>query len=141
MKVIPFTPDHDKMRIGILIKEAAMDEAPLSSYYVDRCEALGIPREQLVAIGTRYDSNNKVNAKDGKEYTIKLLKVVDSLKLDTLLVADTNYYKFLTKITKTSTKLGAVEPCAIPGYEHINVLLSVNYQALYYNDRLRFNLD
>jgi DNA polymerase-1 len=141
MKVIPFSPDHDKMRIGILIKDAAMEEAPLKSYYVDRCEALGIPKEQLVAIGVRYDANNKVNAKDGKEYAVKLLKVVDSLKLDTLLVADTNYYKFLTKITKTTTKLGAVEPCAIPGYEHINVLLSVNYQALYYNDRMRFNLD
>lgn len=141
MKVIPFTPDHDKFRIGILIKEAAMEEGPLASYYVDKLELMGIPREQMVAIGTRYNDNNKIPAKDGKIFAEKLLKVCKSLSLDTLLVADTNYYKFLTKIVKTTTKLGAVEPCGFPGYEHINVLLSVNYQALYYNDRLRFNLD
>ena len=141
MLVKAFTSDTTELSIGILIKESAVDEGQIRKHYTDKLVREGIAIENFVAIGARYGTNNKVTAKDGKLFTANILKVAKSLNIKTLLVADTNYYKFLTKVTKTTAKLGAVTPCAWDGYEDINIILSVNYQALYYNDRLGENLD
>lgn len=140
MKVLQFSTDHTSLKIGILIKEAALELTPMTSYYTSVLEEMGIPQATLVGIGLQYGLNNKITAKDGKAYAAKLLSAVDALGVDTLLVCDSAYYKFFTKLTKTTNKIGAVEPCAIKGYEHINILLGVNYQALFYNDALREGL-
>jgi len=141
MNVLPFTADHSSFRIGLIIKEAAMEKAHLMSHYIKPLMLAGIPPNQIVAIGAQYNDNNKIPAKEGKAHALKILNVCSNLKLETLLVADNSYYKFLTKIVKTTNKIGAVEKCAHKGFEEINVLLSINYQALFYNDSLKFKLD
>lgn len=141
MKVLPFTADHSSFRIGLIIKEAAMEEPQLIAHYVRPLELAGIKSNQIVTIGAKYNDNNKMPAKEGRAHAHKILNVCNSLKLETLLVADNSYYKFLTGIVKTTNKIGAVEKCSHKGFEHINILLSINYQALFYNDSLKFKLD
>jgi len=34
MNVLPFTADHSSFRIGLIIKEAAMEKAHLMSHYI-----------------------------------------------------------------------------------------------------------
>jgi len=141
MIVLPFNDNHSNFSIGILIKEAALDKDLLIQNYINPLLKFGFNESDFVAIGTHYNDNNKIPAKDGKIFSGKILKVCKSLQLSTLLVADTNYFKFLTKLTKTTNKIGAVLPCKWDNYEDINILLSTNYQATFYNDKARFTLN
>jgi len=58
-----------------------------------------------------------------------------------LLVADGNYFKVLTKERKAEPHHGYIKKCKIDGYEHLDVILIPNYQALFHNPAVQDKIE
>lgn len=122
--------------LAILIKLPALKARELEKYYL---EDLGTDR--AVGFSLDYGSAKKPSATTIKTYLNTLLPAIDSLKITTLYCADGEYFKKLTKQTKAEPHLGYVLPCAIDGYEHMNVVYGVNYQSLIFDPKNKDKLD
>jgi len=119
--------------VAVLIKGAAFNQHALQTNYIDPLMARGIAKNQVIAFTLDYSSDNKAPAKLVKGYLESLLPAVNSLGVKYLYCADGNYFKVLTKKAKAEPYVGYALPCAIEGYEHIQVVLGLNYQALVYD--------
>lgn len=133
--------EAEQYSVGVLIKTSSFNKQELLNAYVNPLVALGIPMESIIGFSLKYDASGKVSVSSIKEYLGKLLPALDSVGVKTLYVADSSYFKTLTKQTKAEVHHGYVLPCAIKGYEHISVVLGINYQALIYNPDLQQKLD
>lgn len=116
----------------VLIKETDLDYHQLNEYYFKPLIELGFKREELAAIRLLYDNPKKVSAKVGKAWLDKLL---DTLPKTTkrLVVADGEYYKWLTKSGKVSTNIGVPVLGKYPGYEELRIVYVPNYKGLFKN--------
>jgi len=132
MKHITFS-ETEKFKYALLIKESALSYKEIKTHYIDHIN------KDILAVSLKYNSENKAPAILMKEYSEELLKGVDSLGVELLIVADSNYFKFLTKAKKADS-FGYIKDCAIKGFNHIKVTLSVNYQALFHNPTLKDKL-
>lgn len=131
--------------VAILIKGTAFNKGELQRYYVEPLSANRIPIADVIAFTLAYGDKGKVSVKEIKEYLGQLLPVLEELKTKYLYVADSNYFKTLTGVTKAEPHHGYVMPCKIKGYEHMNVVLGINYHQLIYNpdlqDKLTMGID
>jgi len=127
--------------IAILIKEAALIESDLRQHYVAPLVASGIPEDNIIFIGLKYNEHNKSPVKLIKTHLNDILNGIKTLGVNTLLVADGHYFKQLTKLRTAEPHHGYIKPCAIPSHEHLDVILSVNYQSLFYNPVVQEKLD
>lgn len=127
--------------VAVLIKGTAFKAQELRTNYVQPLIDRGIAEESVIAFTLKYDESGKASAKVAKEYLNNLLPALDSIGIKHLLVADGAYFKVLTGQAKAEPHLGYVFPCKIKGYEHMNVVLSLNYQQLIYNPSLQQKLD
>ena len=119
---------------AILIKEAALLPSSIERFYVDPMHMTGYNKENVVVFTLDYQPNNKAPVGHCKDYLLKsLLPALKKLKTKYVYCADSNYFKVLTKNSKADAQLGYVLPCALPGYEDLQVILGINYQALTYN--------
>jgi len=126
MNHIPF----DKtFHTALLIKSTGLRKDEIERVYVGKC---GLPTEGLVAFDLDYGGKKKPSADVRKEYLAKLLKGMDKIGITHIICADTEYFKTLTKIQKVEPCYGYVHPCKIEGYEHMQVAISMNHQALFY---------
>ena len=141
MKHILFGSGTDQLKTVLLIKEAALQQSGILTHYINPLAAKGIATNTLVAVNLKYQDNNKCSAACAKDYISGLLPALDKLNIDTLLCADSVYFKYLTKSAKAEPFHGTIVPCAIQGYEHMNVILSVNFQAMEYNPAAKSKLD
>jgi len=139
MKHIVFT-QSENYRIAVLLKATSFNKQDIQANYVSPLNTLGISNASLIAFTLRYGDNGKASVKFIKEYLDKLLPAMNSLGITLLYVTDAAYFKTLTKQSKAEPHHGYVLPCAIKGYEHMNVVLGVNYQALIYNPALQDKL-
>lgn len=126
--------------VALLIKGTAFKQQEIESNYVAHLMSLGISRAELIAFTLDYDQNGKASVKYMKEYLAKLLPALDSLGTTTLYVTDGAYFKTLTKEGKAEPHFGYVLPCKIEGFEHMSVVLGLNYQQLIYNPDLQAKL-
>ena len=133
--------EADSYKAAILIKPSQLLETDLRRYYLTKLIAKGVSQDQIIALSVRTNPTGKVTATIAKEYLNKALKAIHNLGITTLFVCDSTYFKVLTKKAKTEPHYGYVVPCAIAGYEHMNIVLGVNYQAIYYNPKLQDSLD
>lgn len=134
MKHILFSEQNKKYPVALLIKEKALKTKDLLNYYIAPIEKLGLSKNKIIALSLEYNDKNKAPSKLIHSYLQSLLKAVNSIGVTTLLVADSEYFKKLTKIqSKIDQHSGYVIPCAVKGYEHISIILSLNYQALFHN--------
>ena len=140
MKHILFA-DADQYPVAVLIKGTAFNKQELLNNYVIPLETKGVTQDSCIAFDLQYNSNGKVSVKEIKEYLATLLLELQTLGTTHLYVADANYFKTLTKKTKAEPYHGYVLPCAIPGFEHMQVVLGINYQALIYNPDLQTKLN
>lgn len=128
----------EKPQIAILIKDSYFNRKDIQEYYVDR---LGL---DCMAFTLEYP-NNKVTANQAKEYMKKLLPYLVKLGITHLYVADSAYFKVLTKQKKAEIHLGYVLPCKMTNHEHLHVIYGVNYGQLMYNEnhlsKLNISLD
>jgi len=117
----------------ILIKEDALLKDDLIKYYINPLEKLNIKRETIAAYGLLYE-DSKVKAELGKAYLRMLLpKLLKLGTVKTLIVADTNYFKWLTKSTKVVDCYGEAFKGKLEGYEDFKIVLVPNYKSLFYN--------
>ena len=123
-----FTTDTSDISIALLIKEAAFTREAIKSNYLQDTEL--IPK--IVALPLKYEAKNKVSSKFMEEYIAELLPELSSIGIKTIYCADSNYFKYLTKKTIT-TCMGSISECRIKGYEHIQIIPGVNYQAIFHN--------
>lgn len=146
MKHILFHENPNNLyKIAVLIKESAFSSILIKEKYIDPLINKGITPDSILALSLKYNDQNKAPAKLIKEHLETVLKACVTLGVDTLLVADSAYFKTLTKQRKAEPHYGYIKKCAIKHFEHINVILCVNYQALFHNpvlqDRLNMSLD
>lgn len=125
--------------IAILIKESSFNKEKIENTYIkptlSTCAV-----EDYIAFDLEY-LNGKAPVKLIKKCLGHLLKVLDSLKVSTILCCDSNYFKVLTNQRKADVHYGSILPCAIKGYEHFNVILSLNYSSLFYNPAQQSKID
>jgi len=140
MKHIVFA-ESEHYCAAILLKNTSFNKQEILSNYVTPLLALGVNNDQIIAFNLKYEASNKVSAKFMKEYLAILLPSVDLIGVKYLYVADTNYFKLLTKQTKADPCFGYVMPCKYKGYEHLQVVLGINYQSLIFNPELQSKLD
>ena len=131
----------EKYPVALLIKGAAFNQHALETNYLHQLQTQGITPDQVIAFNLAYTPDNKAPAKLIKEYLESLLPALNSLGVKHLYCADGNYFKALTKKPKAEPHVGYVVPCAIKGYEHMEVILGLNYQALVYDPTQKSKLN
>lgn len=136
-----FGSDLSKVQVALLIKETGFIIPSLISHYITPLLTSGVSRESIIGFTLEYESSKKVSAAYKKKYLDVLLPELDRLGIHTLYVADSEYFKTLTKNTKADPHLGYVLPCSINGYNHMQVILGINYQSLVYNPTIKSKLD
>jgi DNA polymerase-1 len=119
-----------KITTAILIKDDATDFQSLNDYYYKPLEKLGIPKEEVEVFKLIYDNPNKVTAKVGKAWLAKIQEELPETLLN-LVIADSHYYKWITKATKVSKNLGISVLGKLEGYEDIRCVYVPNYKSLY----------
>lgn len=130
-----------KFSVALFIKELSFNKFELEKYYAEPLASMGLPIEELVAFNMDYSDNNKTSVKMIKECLESRMKAIDRLGIKTILCADPNYFKVLTGLRKADPHHGYVKSCVIKGFEHVSVILSVNYAALFYNPVLQEKLN
>lgn len=130
------TPDN-KYSIALLIKESAFDKHSLLKHYV---LPSSLSDNNFICFGLKYFPTGKCPVKFIKEYLVDLLSDIKTVGATTLLVADPNYFKVLTGERKSEPHHGYIKPCNIKGYEYLNIILSINYQALFHNPTIQDKL-
>jgi len=131
--------DIAKVRVAILIKESGLNKMKIFNSYMS--PAYKIPTESFIAFSLTYQDNGKVTAAHVKDYISVLLPEIDKLGITTILVTDGAYFKHLTKNKKAEPFFGYVCPCVVKGFEHMQIILAPNYQAIIFNPSLQEKLD
>lgn len=132
---------NNTYEVAILIKESAMKEKELRSNYVTPLVSLGLPEDSIIAFNAKYNAEGNAPVKFIKSYLSNLLPALLQLNSEIILVTDSAYFKVLTGKTKSEPYYGYALPCAIKGYEHIKIVLTINYAALFYNPDLQPKID
>lgn len=127
--------------IAVLIKHTSFNKQEIVNNYLDPLAERGISSSEVIAFTLDYNETGKAPASFVKDYLAKLLPALDSLGTKYLYVADSTYFKVLVGQTKAEPHHGYVLPCKIKGFEHMHVVLGINYQALIYNPDLKDKLD
>ena len=130
----------DNLSIAVLVKNSLFRKDAIKQAYINPLNKEGINSEDIIAFDLLYNEAGKAPNKFIKDYLELLLPELAQLGIKYLLVPDINYFKVLTKKTKADPYYGYALPCAIKGYEHFQVILSVNYQAIIYNPGLQEKL-
>ena len=127
-----------ELEVTILIKSTGLNKNKLEDNYIT---PLNKPLNKFIAFSLSYDKPKKVTAKHAKEYLAELLPEIQKLNTKILLVADSDYFKYLTGVKKVSPYYGEVVPCSISGYRDFQVILIPNFQALIYNPMIQGKMD
>jgi len=127
--------------IAVLIKGSSFIKQELINNYVTPFNEQGIYIKDVIAFTLSYNDNDKAPAAHCKEYLTKLLPALVSLGVKHLYVADAAYFKVLAGQAKADPHIGYVLPCKIKGYEHLSVVLGLNYRQLIFNPDLQPKLN
>lgn len=139
MRHIIFEP-AETFSIAVLVKGTSFRQPEILSNYVTPLEGRGIPKKEVIAFSLKYNETGKAPVSLIKEYLGNLLPGLVSLGVKTLYVTDGAYFKTLTGSSKADPHFGYVLPCKVKGFEHLNVVLGLNYQQLIYNPDLQAKL-
>ena len=132
--------ESDNYPIAVLIKHTSFNKQEIASSYLEPLAQRGVASTGVIAFTLEYNEAGKAPAAFIKEYLGKLLPALESLGTKYLYVADSAYFKVLTGQAKAEPHHGYVLPCKIKGYEHMKVVLGINYQQLIYNPDLQTKL-
>lgn len=127
--------------VAVLVKRTSFNQQELTNNYITPLGKLGIPAKDVIAFTLSYNEVGKAPAGFIKEYLAKLLPALDSLGVKHLYVTDSSYFKVLAGQVKAEPHHGYALPCKVKGFEHMQVVLGINYQTLIYNPDLQAKLD
>ncbi len=131
----------NKYPIALLIKEAGATIETVKKYYIDPLNQKGIADYNIVIAKLEYNDQGKCPVSLIRKCLKNLLKQANAFGVTTLFVADSAYFKVLTKSRKADPHYGYILPCKIEGYEGLSVVLSLNSSALFYNPQLQSKLE
>lgn len=141
MRHIIFSP-ADSYPVAVLTKTSSFNKMELSRNYVEPLTKLGLTVPDIIGFNLKYDDTGKAPVGFIKKYlTESLLPALDGLKTQYLYVCDSAYFKVLAGVSKSEPHYGYMLPCKVKGFEHMQVVLGLNYQALIYNPDLKGKLD
>jgi len=122
--------DYDDITTVILVKESSVDKEKALEHYVDAYDVL--KAETTVVLPLMYNKN-KIPAKLGKAYLDILQKELTHFpNLKNLVVADSNYFKFITKVVKVTNTYGVPYQGKYSGYEDYQCVYVSSYFSLFY---------
>jgi DNA polymerase-1 len=127
----------DTYPIALLMKPVAFSKGELLNNYVVPLNQLGVQTQDIIAFTLEYGNQGKATAKLIKEYLAELLPALDSIGTKHLYVTDGAYFKVLAGQAKAEPHHGYALPCKVKGFEHMQVILGINYQSLIYNPDLQ----
>lgn len=136
-----FWTEAETYSVGLLVKSSAFNKQALEQNYTIPLHFKGVLTKDVIAFTLDYFNSKSPSAKLMKEYLAQLMPVLDEMKVKHLYVADSNYFKVLTGQAKADPHYGYAMPCKLKGYEHMKVVLGLNYGALIYNPELQAKLD
>lgn len=139
MKHILFSQSTLNLKVAILVKTMALNKTKIDRYYISPHPNL--KSENFVALDLWYNDKKKAPAAQAREYLAELLPEIDDLGINTVMVCDTPYFKLLTGKAKADPYYGYVLPCVVKGYEHLDIVISPNYQAMMYKPDLQVKID
>lgn len=126
--------------VAILCKTEALNRDAILRHYIEPMKQQGVT-SSFIGFSLEYNGK-KVTAAFAKEYLLEqLLPELRDLGVKVLYCTDGNYFKVLTKNTKAEPFYGYVVPCALPGFEDMQVVLSGNHRALFANEALQPKID
>lgn len=131
----------ERYEVAVLTKAAAFNEMAMRNHYIEPLQKLGVAPNRMIGFTLEYNEAGKVPVAFIKDYLDKLLVALNSLGVKYLFCTDAAYFKTLTKMSKAEPHYGYVLPCKIQGFEHMQVVLGLNYQQLVYNPELYQKLD
>ena len=85
---------------------------------------------RCMAIGCYQPAKGKVKAKDKKAFGAELLEYFDTKGIDTILVADGDYFEYFTGHKGIEKACGKRFTCQHEGFEHLTFLPLLNWVAL-----------
>lgn len=135
-----FWREEETYPIALLVKASAFNKQAIEQNYMIQLQSSGVKIEDVIAFTLDYNDVGKAPAGFIKEYLAELMPVLDEMKIKHLYVADSNYFKVLTGMAKADPHFGYIKACKIKGYEHMNVVLGLNYGALIHNPSLQDKL-
>lgn len=142
MKHHLFTPSTSgAYPIALLLKGSAFKKQEIQRYYVDKITKQGITDDNVFAMSLEYNDVGKAPVKHIKEYLDALLPELSACHTEYLYVGDSAFFKVLVGQAKADSHAGYVMPCTIKGYEHMKVVLGINYQQLIYNPDLEVKIN
>lgn len=127
-------------QIAVLSKNTAFNRDMLDKNYIRPLRNQGVS-DDIVAFTAEYEENGKASAKFVKAYLDELMPELKELGVTHIYVADGTYFKALAGVPKSEPHQGYVLPCKVKGYEHMHVVLGLNYQQLVYKPDLQEKLD
>lgn len=133
--------DHPTYSTAVLVKASSFNKQEIENNYITPLNKSGVPAKDLIAFTLKYNESGKAPAAFIKDYLSNLLLALKSLEVKRLYVTDTAYFKTLTGQSKADPHYGYVLPCKIKGYEHLEVILGLNYHALIYDPTVQAKLD
>ena len=99
-------------------------------YYLEPLEQEGITQGSVLLLPLLYNTSTKIIAKTAKAYLIKLKSKIPET-VSKLIIADSNYFKFITKTKKVSNNYGTVLKGAISKYTNYDCVYVPNYKSLF----------
>ena len=114
----------------LLCKETAMESVEVSNHYLEPLAKEGIATGSILVLPLLYNTPTKIMAKTAKAYLDKLINKIPNTA-NKLIIADSSFYKFITKIAKVSDKYGTVVGGKHPGYLHFTCVYVPNYKTLF----------
>jgi DNA polymerase-1 len=129
-------------RVALLMKASAFKKDELQKCYVSKLAAHGLTSDNVISFTLEYNEVGKAPVGHIKEYLLQsILPALTSLQTEYLYCADSAFFKVLTGQAKADIHAGYVLPCKLAGYEHMKVVLGLNYQQLIYDPTLQTKLD
>lgn len=126
--------------VALLMKQTAFDKHALITNYLTTMAEQGVSVDEVIAFTLEYQSKN-FSVAQGKEYLAKLMPELHGLGVKHILCTDAGYFKLLAGVKNADSAHGYVLPCVIKGFEHMHVVLGVNYQQLVYKPELQAKVD
>jgi hypothetical protein len=139
MKHILYESTECNASVAILIKETALHSQHILNSYI---KPTGLNPRAIAAFSLWFNEAKNCPAKIAHEYLDELLSELENLGITTILMADSKYFKFLTKVKTVEPHHGYVLDSQFKGYENkFKVILIPNYQSTAYNPALQNKID
>lgn len=127
-----------KPSVAILVKDSDVHQnniGVLTTNYIMPLHNNGVDAvgSKVVFIGLPYPLNGKVTKTWAEPFLQELFEYLDTKGIRKVLVADSSYFSFLVTKRKAEESIGLKLNCTYKGYEHIEVLSSLNYSILHFN--------